>query len=195
MKSLLIILLVLLPTAVVRADCGRLEAGDSYQKINQILECLESQINDLRNTKATAPSSPSGDPVSAEQDTGGKEQEANNQITEANLIRIGQRVQGRLANDKDRDFYKFKTPVQSANAGQQKFRVILRKLEQSHVRIDIYDDVENKIKSDAAPGDETVSMLVESKPDSYYYVLVKSWDYHGIGTKIGAYELVIREEE
>ena len=103
MKSLLIILLMLLPAVVVRADCGRLESDDSYQKINQILECLESQINALRNTKATAPSS-QGDPVLAEQDTGGKEQEVNNHITEANLIRIGQRVQGRLANDKDRDF-------------------------------------------------------------------------------------------
>ena len=150
MKSLLIILLVLLPTAVVRADCGRLEAGDSYQKINQILECIESQISELRNTKAAAPSSSSGDPVSAEQDTGGKEQEANNHITEANLIRMGQRVQGRLVNDKDRDFYKFKTPVQSANAGQQKFRVILRKLENINGTVDIYDDVENKIKSGSA---------------------------------------------
>ena len=189
MKSLLIILLVLLPTAVVHADCGRLEAGDSYQKINQILECIESQISELRNTKASAPSSSSGDPVSAEQDTGGKEQEANNHITEANLIRMGQRVQGRLVDGKDRDFYKFKTPVQSANAGQQKFRVILRKLEEFYGTVDIYDDVENRIKSKSESGDETVSMLVESKPDSYYYALVKP--YSGYGD----YELVIREEE
>ena len=189
MKSLLIILLVLLPAVVVRADCGRLESGDSYQKINQILECLESQIDDLRNTKATVPSSPLGDPVSAEQDTGGKEQEVNNRITEANLIRIGQQVQGRLANDKDRDFYKFKTSVHSANASQQKLRVILRKLEKFYGTVDIYDDVEKRIKSVSANGDETISMLVESKPDTYYYVLVKP--YSGYGD----YELVIREEE
>ena len=43
-------------------------------------------------------------------------------------------------------------------------------------------------------GDETVSMLVESKPDSYYYVLVKSYTRYG-GTMTGAYELVIREEK
>ena len=190
MKLLLIILLVLLPTAVVYADCGRLEAGDSYQKINQILECLESQISELQNTKATAPSSSSGDPVSAEQDTGGKEKEANNHITEANLIRMGQRVQGSIVNDKDRDFYKFKTPVQSANAGPQKVRVILRKLDEFYGTVDIYDDVENRIKHQSESGDKTVSMLVESKPDSYYYVLVKSFQR----TK-GEYELVIREEE
>jgi len=190
MKSLLIILLVLLPTAVVRADCGRLEADDSYQKINQILECLESQINDLRNTKATAPSSPSGDPVSAEKYTGGKEQEANNYITEANLIRMGQRVRGRLTDNKDRDFYKFKTPAQSANAGPQKIRIILRKLEEFHGAVDIYDDAENKIENDYKSGDETVSIQVESKPDSYYYVLVKSYS-----STYGAYELVTREEK
>ena len=191
MKSLLIILLVLLPTAVVRADCGRLEAGDSYQKINQILECIESQISELRNTKAAVPASSSGDPVSAEQDTGGKEQEANNHITEANLIRMGQRVQGRLANDKDRDFYKFKTPVQSVNAGQQKFRVILRKKERFHVEVNIYDDVENNIATNIEMYDDPASMLIESsKPGSYYYVFVQS--YFG---QIGAYELVIREEK
>ena len=188
MKSLLIILLVLLPAIVVRADCGRLEAGDSYQKINQILECLELQISELRNTKPTAPSSLSGDPVSAEQDTGGKEQEANNRITEANLIRMGQRVQGRLVDVKDRDFYKFKTPAQSANAGPQKLRVILRK--EFSGTVDIYDDVEKRIKSVNEHGDKTISMLVESKPDSYYYVLVKSYK-----SQYGAYELVIREEE
>jgi hypothetical protein len=190
MKSLLIILLVLLPTVVVRADCGRLEADDSYKKINQILECLESQINDLRDTDTAAPSSSSGDPVSAEQDTGGKEQETNNHITEANLIRMGQRVRGRLANDKDRDFYKFKTPVQSANQGQQKFRVILRKLGEVSITVDIYDDVERKIDYSTKLYDETISILVKSKPDSYYYVLLKSYE-----SVYGAYELVIREEE
>ena len=195
MKLLLIILLVLMPAVAVHADCGRLEAGDTYQKINQILECLESQISELRNTKAAAPSSSSGDPISAEQDTGGKEQEANNHITEANLIRMGQRVQGSIVNDKDRDFYKFKTPVQSSNAGPQKFRVILRKLDSLNVEIDIYDDVENKIRSDKASGDTTLSMLVESKPDSYYYVLVKSYYLHGLYKTTGAYELVIREEK
>ena len=190
MKSLLIILLVLLPAVVVRADCGRLEAGDSYQKINQILECLETQINDLRNTEtARISSSSSGDPVSAEKYTGSKEQEANNYITEANLIRMGQPVRGRLTDNKDRDFYKFKTPVLSANQDQQNFRVILRK-EFSGI-VDIYDDVENQIISALEKSDKTISKLVESKPDSYYYVLVKPYST----LVYGDYELVIREEK
>jgi hypothetical protein len=191
MKSLLISLLVLLPAVVVRADCGRLEAGDSYQKINQILECLESQISDFRESETAGIPYQSGEAISAEKYTGGKEQEANNYITEANLIRIGQPVRGRLTDNKDRDYYKFTTPLLSANQDQQKFRVILRK-EFSGI-VDIYDDVENQIISALEMGDKSISKLVESKPDSYYYVLVKP--YSNSNSLYGNYELVIREEE
>jgi hypothetical protein len=53
----------------------------------------------------------------------------------------------------------------------------------------VYDDAEKKITSDYALGEDAVSFLFESSPNSYYYVMIES-----MGTGRGPYELLVKEE-
>lgn len=180
-----ILLLVLLPAAVAQADCGRLSSTDTYEKPNQILECLESKISVLQNNVTNRPPPIGNDPV--KQSIGSEEVENNNLFPEANLILLGQRVRGKIAKPEDRDFYKFRTASQT-----DKFRVILRKLSASGfwAIVTIYNVVEEPLAGDGKEHDTPVSMLVESKPDAFYYVSVKSG-----AQQLGDYEPVVREEQ
>ncbi|MBI4961646.1 MAG: TIR domain-containing protein [Desulfomonile tiedjei] len=110
-----------------------------------------------------------------------EEKEPNEHIRDANLIALGNPVQGRLTTENDRDWYKFKTGPASS-----KVRVIVRK--QFGVVINVYDQTEYMVKSEVQGFDKTISIAWESAPNSYYYVLVKSY-----GEK-GTYELEVREE-
>lgn len=185
MRLLRILLLVISPTAAAETDCGRLSAGDTYEKLNQILECLESKISDMQKKVTIQSTSTANDSVSSEQSIGSKEVESNDLITESNLVTMGQRVHGKVAGDEDRDFYKFRTSSQT-----EKVRVILRKLSKKGFSADltIYDEVEDREGIRHASGDTPVTISFESKPDSYYYIVVAG---SGRG---GEYELVIRDE-
>jgi hypothetical protein len=47
MKVLASLALLLLSSTLAQADCGRLTADDNYARLNQILECLDSRIDEL----------------------------------------------------------------------------------------------------------------------------------------------------
>ena len=187
MRLLQILSLLFLPAAVAQADCGRLSKSDTYEKLNQILECLELKISEVQKNEVTVRSPEEKDRVAPEKSIAGKEVEDNNIVPEANLITMGQRVRGKIAKPEDRDFYKFRTSDQT-----EKFRVILRKLSASGfwATVSIFDEFEQQLNQTYKRYDTPVSMLVESKPNSFYFVSVKS----GAGDK-GEYELVVRGEK
>jgi hypothetical protein len=114
-----------------------------------------------------------------------EDKEPNDHITDANLIIEGTTVRGSIATKQDRDFFKIKTSSSTT-------RVILRKLSLPGftATVEIYDNVEDKIKGKTAFGDQPVTISFESQADSYYYVLVKSYNY----SDRGDYELTVRKE-
>jgi hypothetical protein len=116
-----------------------------------------------------------------------EEHEPNDQITSANLIPFGATIKASIATDQDRDFFKFKT-------GQGlKTRVILRKTSSDgfYALVAVYNNVEQRIAdgSDRVSREDGVSLVFDSNPNSYYYLMVDSYS----GTR-GTYELVVREE-
>ncbi len=115
-----------------------------------------------------------------------EENESNDQIRDANVIQFGGRTKGVLASDKDRDYYKFRTPDQVSS----KIRVILRKLSTGGftAQVNVYDQVERGIKQGIASSDNPVTFAFESATNADYYILVKGF---GAG---GPYELEVREE-
>jgi hypothetical protein len=112
-----------------------------------------------------------------------KEQEPNEHLKDANLIALGKPIMGRLTAENDRDWYKFKTSSNSIRV-----MVILRK--QFGAYVDVYDQSEQYITYKYGSGDTNISL--ESIPNSYYYVLVKTSGGFGMGR--GPYELEVREE-
>ena len=114
---------------------------------------------------------------------GGKEQEPNTQITEANAMAFATRVQGVL-DDEDRDYFRFRTPA----ALQGDVRVIVRKLRVDgfYARVALLDATEKSVHSDSTAGNDAVTVAVAAKPAADYYVLI-------VGGR-GPYELEIRPE-
>jgi hypothetical protein len=110
----------------------------------------------------------------------------NNQITTARLIVMGTTISGVLATNDDRDFFKFKTS-QGLNT-----RVIVRKTSSGgfHANVTIYDNFESKVVDQTGMGEESVSFVFRSRPNSYYYAKIEPvYDSSG-----GPYELLIKEE-
>jgi hypothetical protein len=103
-----------------------------------------------------------------------------------NVIQYGGETRGVVESDKDRDYYKFRTPDQMSG----KTRVILRKLSAGGfiAKVGVYDRVENRIARDGASGDDSATLAFDSAANSNYYILVKGF---GAG---GPYELEVREE-
>lgn len=115
------------------------------------------------------------------------EEESGDNITGAKFISVGTSIRGNIATEKDRDFYKFE-------ALSDKTRVILRKLSRGgfHAYLDIYDAVENKIKSENAGDDISVTLAFKSEVGSVFFIVIKSYPY---GYENGDYELVVKIEE
>jgi hypothetical protein len=116
-----------------------------------------------------------------------EEKEPNDQITTANIITEGTTIRGMIATKEDRDVFKFKTLGQGLNT-----RIILRKplARGFGATLTVYDSVENRVASGTEFGEDPVSLVFRSNPNSYYYVKVESYgDDPG-----GPYELLINEE-
>jgi len=96
-----------------------------------------------------------------------KENESNDQITAANVIQFGGSTKGVVASDKDRDYYRYRTPGQMSG----KTRIIMRKLSSGGfiARVSAYDQAESKIASSSAGSDDPVSFAFKSVADSDYY--------------------------
>ena len=71
-------------------------------------------------------------------------------------------------------------------------RVILRKTSPSGFAaiVTIYDNVESKVSDQTAFGEDSVSLVFQSSPNSYYYAKIE-----GVSdSSVGPYELLIKEE-
>jgi hypothetical protein len=112
--------------------------------------------------------------------------EGNHQIATAKLVPIGTTIKGVITKGQ-RDFFKFKT------GKGLRTRVIVRKTSYGgfSAELSIYDNVEKKVASTVAHEDDTVSLVFESSPNSYYYAEIQGYyDYSA-----GPYELLIKEEQ
>jgi hypothetical protein len=114
------------------------------------------------------------------------EREPNDQITGANLIRMGSTIRGLITTDQDRDFFKVKTSAQGFRT-----RVILRKPPPGFCASVVADNaVENQVEAGMQCGEQAVSFAFSSNPNSDYYIVVKGY---GNGDR-GPYELLVKEE-
>jgi hypothetical protein len=118
---------------------------------------------------------------------GGEEKEPNDQFTQANVVRFGVRVRGRLTTSTDRDFFKFKTPGPVNFKG----RVILRKLslEGFFASVTLYGAAEGRVAAASATSHDSATFAFDADPDADYYILVK-----GSETQRGEYELEVRKD-
>lgn len=117
-----------------------------------------------------------------------EEKESNDDITTANPIALGATIRGRLATDKDRDFFTFRTSSQSAD----NIRVILRK--RFFAEVEVYDAAERRVAARSEVLDRPVSFSFRSEPESSYYIVVKHDVTATPSMRRGDYELVVRQE-
>jgi hypothetical protein len=191
MKVLAGLALLLLPSTIVQADCGRLMADDTYERLNQILECLDSRIDALQNSiSAEAPSKP-GDADPKISTTQGEEAEPNDYVSQATPVALGTSIRGRLKKE-DQDYYQFRVP----DGFDHKVRIIFRPLTRhlgTGVRVQVFDSAENGVaEGHEVNGHKPVSLAISPEANSAYLVKV-GWALHS-GNGVD-YELVIRKEQ
>jgi len=158
-------------------NCGRLKSGDNFNRINEILDCIESKINvhssmKLENTTIYD-----------------EEKEPNDTISTANLITIGSTIKAQIKDENEYDIFTF-----IASDSQKNLRIVLHQTNPKgfYPRVTIYDHNENKIiKEDGRSSNETVSLQLKPKPKEQYYVSITCWNgcYGNM-----SYELQIKEE-
>ena len=156
--------------------------------INQAIETATSNAESFVTEQVTPPPLPlPKSKGSDEEDKEAKEKESNDQIREANEIQLGTRIQGTLDSREDRDYFKFRT----SDREPSQTRIILRKLMTGgfYARIDVYDQVENRVTKGRESGNDAISITFESIPNSDYYILVTVFTGDP-----GPYELEVREE-
>jgi hypothetical protein len=203
MKVLARLALLLLPSTLVQADCGTLTADDTYERLNQILECLDSRIDELGNRiPAEADSEPGSPPPeekpeSDNKDTSsspvstGEEVEPNDYVSQAMPVALGASIRGRLKKD-DTDYYQFRVP----DGFDHKVRIIFRPLNRhlgTGVRVQVYDSAEKVVaEGNEVNGREPVSLAISPESNSAYLVKV-GWSLQS-GNGVD-YELVIRKEQ
>jgi hypothetical protein len=157
-------------------NCGRLKTGDNFNRINEILDCIESKI------KVYAP-------VKSENATiYNEEKEPNNLIGNANLVNLDSTIKAQIKDDNEYDIFTFIAPD-----SQKNLRIILRQTQPGgfYPSVAIYDRNENQILKEAGSANKTISLQLKSKPKEQYYVSVTCW--HGCSGNM-FYELQIREE-
>src|SRR5262245_8453661 len=116
----------------------------------------------------------------------GEEKEPNDDPPHANSLTVGSGIKGVITTAQDRDFFILQSPTKPT-AAPPRVRVIVRKL--FHAQVVIYNENEEKVASNVALGEDTVSFAFEVIPGANYYVIVESFsDGHG------AYELLFKGE-
>jgi hypothetical protein len=157
-------------------NCGRLKTGDNFNRINEILDCIESKINTYSHTKLEN---------TAIYD---EEKEPNDSIGTANLINLGSTIKAQIKNGNEYDMFTFIAPD-----SQKNLRIILRQTNPKgfYPSVTVYDHNESQILKENGNVDKTVSLPLKPKPKEQYYVSVHCWD--GCGGDM-FYELQIREE-
>jgi len=157
-------------------NCGRLKTGDNYNRINEILDCIESKIN-------------VSSPVMLENTTVyNEEKEPNNSISSANLVNLGSTIKAQIKDGNEYDIFTF-----IAHDSQKNLRIILRQTNPKgfYPRVSIYDYNEVQIIKQDGEDSKTISLPLKPEPKRQYYVSVTCWN--GC-IKDMFYELQIREE-
>jgi hypothetical protein len=157
-------------------NCGRLKTGDNFNRLNEILDCIESKINvhssmKLENTAVYS-----------------EEKEPNDLIGNANMVALGSTIRAKINDDNEYDVFTFVAPDSKKN-----IRVILRQTHPSgfYPRVTVYDYTESQIFKENGRADATLSLQIKAEPKKQYYVTVTCWN--GCHENM-PYELHIREE-
>jgi hypothetical protein len=157
-------------------NCGRLKTGDNFNRINEILDCIESKINVYP-------------PMKLENVTiYDEEKEPNDSIGNANFINLGSTIKAQIKDSNEYDIFTFIAPD-----SQKNLRVILRQIHPKgfYPMVTIYDSNENQILKEDGSDHKTISLQLKPKPKEQYYVSVTCWNgCHGNMF----YELQIKEE-
>jgi hypothetical protein len=157
-------------------NCGRLKTGDNFNRINEILDCIESKINVYPRTKLENTT------------VYDEEKEPNDSIGNANFISLGSTIKAQIKDENEYDIFTFIAPD-----SQKNLRLILR---QTHLkgfspRVIVYDHNENIILGENGKKHVTVSLQLKPKPKEQYYISVTCGsDCNGDMF----YELQVREE-
>jgi len=157
-------------------NCGRLKTGDNFNRINEILDCIESKINAYSHVKLEN---------TAIYD---EEKEPNDSIGTANLINLGSTIKAQIKDENEYDIFTF-----IATDSQKNLRLILRQTNPKGFwpRVTVYDRNETEIIKEQGNVNKTVSLQLKPKPKEQYYVSITCWNgCHGDMF----YELQIREE-
>lgn len=170
-------------------------AGDTNTvkaKIAQINQTVETATNNAKTLAQFVEKELKPPPLPQNLGDANMEKESNDQITNANVIQLGDRIRGEISTDKDRDYFKFRT----SDRASSNIRVILRKLSSGgfYAEAIAYDQVESRIARGYTRGDDPVTFSFESTANSEYYILIKSHSGFGDYNKLGPYELEVREE-
>src|SRR5215208_3275659 len=118
-------------------NCGRLKTGDSFNRINEILDCIESKVRILQSKESPIINLPNQSLASAK--------EPNDRISDATPIAFGSTVEGKLTKQNLTDWYVFKTPESAGDKSVLVFRWIGG--ESIRVELEVYDADENRLKS------------------------------------------------
>ena len=157
-------------------NCGRLKTGDNFNRINEILDCIESKINSYQHMK------------SENTTIYDEEKEPNDSISTTNLINLGSTIKAQIKDGNEYDIFTFITPDPQKN-----LRLILRQPYPKgfYPRVTIYDHNESQITREDGFPQKTISLQLKPKPKEQYYVSVTCWA-NCSGDMF--YELQIREE-
>jgi hypothetical protein len=165
-------------------NCGRLKAGDNFNRINQILDCIEAKIRTSLSPLPPAANSASSGSPSRLTAPPGTAKEPNNGIYEATEIPFGSTMKSKITRRDPIDWYIFKTPD---DVGDQ-FLVIYRYVDGSGwVNIEVYDSNEKKL-SGAESYQKSQSLTIKGEKEAIYYAKVYAND---VDT---SYELAIRKK-
>jgi hypothetical protein len=157
-------------------NCGRLKTGDNFNRINEILDCIEAKIN------VSAPMKLENTTVYND------EKEPNDSVGNANMVTLGSTIKAQIKDGNEYDIFTFIAPD-----SQKNIRIILRQTNPRgfYPRVIIYDYNEKQILKEDGRENITVSLQLKPEPKKQYYVSITCWNSC---SKDMFYELQIREE-
>jgi hypothetical protein len=165
-------------------NCGRLKTGDNFNRINEILDCIESKIRTSVSPLPPAANSEAGGSPLRLPTPPGVAKEPNNGIYEAAEIPFGSSMKSKITQRDPIDWYVFKTPD---DVGDQ-FLVIYRYIDGAgRVYIEVYDSNEKKLSGDSS-SQESQSLTIKGEKGAIYYIKI-----HANNVDV-SYELAIRNK-
>jgi hypothetical protein len=153
-------------------NCGRLKTGDSFNRINEILDCIETKIGVIQSSKDPISQSKESTVIALPGHPLGSAKEPNDRIYDATPIVFGSSIQGKLTKNDLTDWYVFKT-LDSADG---KAIIVFRWIEGESisVKLALYDADEKGLKSWNICCKESGSVDINIDKNNTYYVKASS---------------------